>query len=83
MNSATLFTGYWMAFNMAGICGISDFANLSVLYGTGVNLGLWLLVTHEVVGLGTNHLVNLGCLLLFIANCLVIKLTTVHKNGLT
>ena len=72
MNSATMSLGYWMSFNMDVSCGIGDFAYLLVLYGTGVKLGFLLLVHSEVFCLGTNHLVNLGCLLLFIANCLVI-----------
>ena len=47
MNSATLFTCYWMSFNIAVSCGIGDLAYLSVLHGTGVNLGFSLLVHNK------------------------------------
>ena len=72
MNSATMLIGYWMLFIMDVSCGIGDFAYLSVLHGTGINLGLLLLVHREVFVFGTNHFVNLECLLLLTANCLVI-----------
>ena len=53
-----------MAFSIAVNCGIGDLAYLSVLVGTGIYLGFLLLVPIELMGFGTYHFENLGCLLL-------------------
>ena len=43
-----MFTGYWLPFDVAVSCGIDDFAYLSVLYGTGLNLEFLLMVQKSL-----------------------------------